>query len=55
MSEGGREFDDLVDDAYHRSPVALFRYLDIAILGPYEGDCFAFLTDLKIRLQDYGF
>lgn len=50
-----RRFDDLVSDAYQRSVKPLYPYLNIAILGPYEGDCFAYLTHLKLHLQEASF
>lgn len=50
-----RGLDEIVEDTYQQSVEVLYPHLKIAILGPYEGDCFAFLTQLKICLQEYGF
>lgn len=55
MAGPRRGVDDLVDDYHIQTNRALFPYLGIAILGPYTGDCFAYLTELKLQLHDYDF
>lgn len=55
MAGPRRGVDDLVDDYHVQTNRALFPYLEIAILGPYTGDCFAYLTELKYQLHDHGF
>lgn len=50
-----RDFEDLVNDLEDYSDKVLYPYLKIHIFGPYEGDCFGFLTEIKYRLQEYGF
>lgn len=50
-----RSFEDLRRDAEHQSDKVLYRYLQAHIFGPFEGDCFAYLNELKFQLQDHGF
>ncbi|WP_430639202.1 hypothetical protein [Haloferax volcanii] len=50
-----RNFEDLVRDAEHQSDKALYPYLKLHIFGPYHGDCYAYLTELKSELQSRGF
>lgn len=44
-----------VDRVEAQSDRALYPYLQLHILGPYSGDCHAFLTELKLWLQDRRF
>jgi len=50
-----RNFDDHVQDAEQQSDKALYSHLKVHIFGPFEGDCFAYLHDLKFRLHEFGF
>ena len=50
-----RNLRDIISDAKQQSVKPLFPYLKVHIFGPYEGDCFAYLTQLKIELRKYGF
>lgn len=50
-----RNFEALVRDANEQSEKALYPYLKLHIFGPYEADCYAYLTELKRRLQEKGF
>jgi hypothetical protein len=50
-----RDFDDLVRDAEISSDKALYPHLRVHIFGPFEGDCFAYLNELKFQLEEYGF
>lgn len=49
------EFDDLVWDAEHQSDKALYKHLHLHIFGPYQGDSFAYLTEMKLQLREFGF
>jgi len=44
-----------VDRIEKQSDRALYPYLQLHILGPYSGDCHAFLTELKLWLQGRRF
>lgn len=44
-----------VDRIEDQSDRALYPYLNLHILGPYSGDCHAFLTELKLFLHDRRF
>lgn len=44
-----------VDRVEEQSDRALYPYLQLHILGPYSGDCHAFLTELKLWLEERRF
>ena len=50
-----RNFEGLVRDAHQQSEKALYPYLKLHIFGPYQDDCYAYLTELKIQMQERGF
>lgn len=50
-----RNFEDHVRDLKEHSDKALYPYLQVHIFGPFEGDCFAYLNEVKFRLQEAGF
>jgi hypothetical protein len=50
-----RNFSDLVRDAREQSEKALYPHLKLHIFGPYHYDCYAYLTELKLRMQEKGF
>lgn len=49
---GLREEVEKVED---QSEKALYPYLRLHILGPFSGDCHAFLNEVKLRLQEEGY
>lgn len=55
MTPEDREIEDLVRDAEHQSDKALYPHLKAHIFGPYYGDCYAYLTELKLQLRERKF
>jgi len=55
MDPEDREIDDLLRDAERQSDKALYPLLEAHIFGPYYGDCYAYLTELKLQLREKGF
>ncbi|WP_436348820.1 hypothetical protein [Natronorubrum sp. FCH18a] len=55
----GDRFPDGFETAVNRvrdgSDQALYPYLNVGILGAYEGDCHAYLNELRLSLRDLGF
>ncbi|WP_336358646.1 hypothetical protein [Haloarcula sp. CGMCC 1.6347] len=50
-----RNIEDLARDAERQSEKALYKHLKLHIFGPYQNDCYAYLTQLKWELQEKGF
>lgn len=50
-----RSIDALTEEADTHSDKGLYPFLNVHIYGPYEDDCFAYLSDLKFKLQRAGF
>lgn len=44
-----------IEKVEDQSEKALYPYLRLHILGPFSGDCHAFLNEVKLRLQEEGF
>ena len=49
------EINDLAETAEKHSDKALYPYLSVHILAPFEGDCIAFAAELRNRLKEEGF
>jgi hypothetical protein len=50
-----RNIERLKRDSEEHSDKSLYPYLKPHIFGPYHGDCYAYLTELKYQLQENGF
>jgi hypothetical protein len=48
-------FEPAVDRLNQSSDRALYPYLRVGILGPYAGDCHAYLNEFRLSLCDHGF
>ena len=50
-----RTFDAIRRDAEQQSDKALYPYLKVHIFGPFQDHCYAYLTEVKYQLQEFGF